>query len=64
MYWIANLVHPEVMTVILALIGLLALAAILVALGRTIASDGFGSNPTPRSHPEEVGSWITQQHSR
>ncbi|GAA3529008.1 hypothetical protein GCM10022234_27890 [Aeromicrobium panaciterrae] len=52
------------MTMILVLVGLLALAAILVALARTIANDGLGTRPTPRSHPEEVGSWITQQLSR
>ncbi len=52
------------MTMILALVGLLALVAILAVLIRTIATDGHGSRPTPRSHPEEVGSWIAQQLSR
>ena len=52
------------MTMMLALVGLLALVAILGVLFRTIASDGYGTGPTPRSHPEEVGSWITQQYSR
>lgn len=49
---------------ILALVGLFALVAILVPLARTVASDGLGTRPTPRSHPEEVGSWVTQQLSR
>ncbi len=51
-------------TLILSLAGLLALVAILLSLTRTVASDGLGTRPTPRSHPEEVGSWITQQLSR
>ena len=52
------------MTLILALIGLSALTAVLVSLARTVAFDGLGTRPTPRSHPEEVGSWVTQQLSR
>ena len=64
MYWNANLLHHGVMTVILALLGLLALVATLVVLARAIATDGYGRRPPPRSHQEEMGSWITQQLSR
>jgi hypothetical protein len=52
------------MNIYIALIGLIALAAVFVSLARTIASDGYGKRPPPRSHPEEMGSWITQQLSR
>ena len=52
------------MTVILVLVGLAPLGAIVASLVRAIATDGLGTRPTPRSHPEEVGSWITQQLSR
>lgn len=64
MYWNANLVHDGVMTVILALAGLIALAATLMALARAVATDGYGKRPPPRSHQEELGPWITQQYSR
>ncbi|WP_332644361.1 hypothetical protein [Aeromicrobium sp.] len=52
------------MTMILALVGLLALVATLVMLARAVATDGYGKRPPPRSHQEEMGSWITQQLSR
>jgi hypothetical protein len=39
---------------VLLLIALLALAAILVALGYTIVADGYGTRPPPRSHRAEV----------
>ncbi len=52
------------MTVILALLGLLALVATLAVLVRAIATDGYGTRPPPRSHQDEMGSWITQQLSR
>lgn len=56
--------HDGVMTVLLALVGLLALVATLVALVRAIATDGYGTRPPPRSHQEELGPWITQHLSR
>lgn len=52
------------MTVILAFVGLAAPVAVLVSLIRTIAADGYGTRPTPRSHPEETGSWIDRQLAR
>lgn len=44
---------------LLALVALVALATIAVALGFTIASDGYGLRPPPRSHraEEEFDSW-------
>jgi len=41
------------------LIALAALAAILVALVRTLVADGYGLRPPPRSHraEEEFDSW-------
>ncbi len=48
------------MSLIVTLVGLLALVVMLAALARTIATDGHGTRQ-PRSHPEEVGSWIDQQ---
>ncbi len=41
------------------LIALAALAAILVALVRTLVADGYGVRPPPRSHraEEEFDSW-------
>ncbi len=49
------------MTVILALLGAAALVAVLAFLVHAVATDGYGTRPTPRSHQEEVGSWINQQ---
>lgn len=44
---------------VLLLIALVALATVLVALGRTIVADGYGLRPPPRSHraEEEFDSW-------
>ena len=39
---------------ILLLIALLALTAILLALGYTIVADGYDLRPPPRSHRAEV----------
>ena len=64
MYWIANMLHDGDMITVLALVGLSVLAAILVSLIKVVATDGRGSVPTPRSHPEELGSWIDQRLSR
>jgi hypothetical protein len=43
----------------ITLIALAALAAILVALARTLVADGYGLRPPPRSHraEEEFDSW-------
>ncbi len=44
---------------VLLLLALVALATIVVALGYTIVSDGYGQRPPPRSHraEEEFDSW-------
>ena len=49
---------------IFALLALLAVSALLVVLVRTIVSDGYGTLPTPRSHAEELGSWVNQELAR
>lgn len=49
---------------ILVLLGLIAFVAMVASLIRAVVTDGYGTQPTPRSHLEEVGSWITQQLSR
>ena len=51
MFLKANLIHHGGM--VLLLIALAALAAILVALLRTIVADGYGVRPPPRSHHDE-----------
>jgi len=52
------------MTVILVLLGLIAFVAMVASLIRAVVTDGYGTRPTPHSHLEEVGAWITQQHTR
>lgn len=44
---------------VLLLIALVALAAILLVLARTLVADGYGVRPPPRSHraEEEFDSW-------
>ncbi|MGI9084438.1 MAG: hypothetical protein ACR2FE_04010 [Aeromicrobium sp.] len=45
---------------VLLLIALVALAAMLVALVRAVAEDGYGRRPPPRSHhaeEEPLDSW-------
>ncbi|MEJ7635300.1 hypothetical protein [Aeromicrobium sp.] len=45
-------------------VGLILLLGVLASLARTIARDGSDSRMPPRSHPEEVGSWVEQQLRR
>ncbi|MEO6604951.1 MAG: hypothetical protein ABIN55_05005 [Aeromicrobium sp.] len=52
------------MTVILAFLAAAAFLAMLALLVHAVATDGYGTRPPPRSHQEEVGSWITQQFTR
>jgi len=35
---------------------LVLVTATTIALVRTISSDGYGTRPTPRSHPDDLGS--------
>lgn len=52
------------MNLILALLGLILLLGVFASLARIVINDGYGSRATPRSHPEEVGSWVEQQLQR
>lgn len=52
------------MDIWLALLGLLAFAVIVARLIRLIARDGLGSNPLPRSHGDELGSWADRELGR
>ena len=49
---------------LLVVLGALLMLGVLVSLVRTVVKDGYGSRPAPRSHPEEVGSWVEQQLRR
>ncbi len=37
---------------------------VVVSLVRTIGNDGYGTLPPPRSHREELGTWVDQQLAR
>lgn len=52
------------MNVVLTLVALLALAAVVVHLGRLVARDGYGSNPAPRSHSDELGTRVDKELRR
>ena len=52
------------MNEILAAIGLLGLLAVTVHLARLVARDGLGSNPVPRSHRAELGTWVDRELRR
>jgi hypothetical protein len=49
--------------VVALLTGLLTVAAV-AHLVRTIALDGYGTRPPPRSHPEELGPLPLQEMQR
>lgn len=48
----------------MALIGLIVLGIVIARLVRLIARDGLGSNPPPRSHHDELGSWVDRELGR
>lgn len=52
------------MNQILALVGLLSVLAASVHLARLVARDGYGTNPAPRSHREELGGRVAQELGR
>ena len=52
------------MNMLLVIIGLLALVAAGTHLARLVARDGLGSNPAPRSHAAELGTWVDRELSR
>jgi hypothetical protein len=60
----ANWGDDGVMNLVLALLGLIALAATTARLVWLVMRDGLGTNPPPRSHREELGSWADQQLHR
>ncbi|WP_194839840.1 hypothetical protein [Aeromicrobium yanjiei] len=51
------------MTAFLVFLALLSLMSI-VRLVRLVARDGLGTNPPPRSHREELGSWVERELRR
>lgn len=52
------------MSLILVCIVLVALVATVFRLLRLVAGDGYGSTPAPRSHVEELGSWVDRELRR
>jgi hypothetical protein len=60
----ANYDHAEVMNELLALIGLIVLTVIGILLARLVRRDGLGSNPAPRSHAAELGTWVDRELAR
>ncbi len=50
--------------IVVAALGLIALGGVVVSLVRTIGNDGYGTLPPPRSHREELGTWVDQQLAR
>ncbi|MCW2798910.1 MAG: hypothetical protein JWQ70_382 [Aeromicrobium sp.] len=43
------------MDIVLVVIALLVGVPVIVAVLRVVANDGYGHNPPPRSHRDEVG---------
>lgn len=60
----ANRDHTEDMNIWLLLVGAVLLLIVAVRLARLIARDGLGSNPLPRSHHEELGTWVDRELRR
>jgi hypothetical protein len=60
----ANRTHHEVMTILVLLAALAVLLLIVVRLARLVMRDGLGSNPPPRSHRAELGTWVDQELQR
>ncbi len=52
------------MNELLALIGLIVLTVIGILLARLVRRDGLGSNPAPRSHAAELGTWVDRELAR
>lgn len=52
------------MNIWLLLVGAVLLLIVAVRLARLIARDGLGSNPLPRSHHEELGTWVDRELRR
>ena len=45
----------------IALLGLVLVVAVVVRLALLLACDGLGSNPSPRSHRDELGTWADRR---
>lgn len=52
------------MNLIFVCVVVVALLASVVRLLRLVARDGYGSTPAPRSHVEELGSWVDRELRR
>lgn len=52
------------MNLFLVLLGLLVLVVIVARLARLVARDGLGAVPTPRSHRDELGTWVDRELRR
>lgn len=52
------------MNVLLLLLAFGVFLLITVRLTRLVARDGLGSNPPPRSHRAELGTWVDQELRR
>jgi hypothetical protein len=52
------------MNVLLLLLAFGAFLVIAARLTRLVMRDGLGSNPPPRSHRAELGTWVDQELQR
>lgn len=52
------------MTVAIVVVSVVLLGMLVAHVARLIARDGYGTVAPPRSHIEEIGTWVDQQFSR
>lgn len=52
------------MNVLWAVVALVALIALSAYLWRLVARDGLGTTRPPRSHVDELGTWIERELQR
>ena len=52
------------MNIFLLALAVGVLVVVASRLARLVVRDGLGSNPPPRSHRAEMGSWIDQELQR
>ena len=52
------------MNLMLLVLAIMAFLVISAHLTRLVVHDGLGSNPPPRSHRAEMGSWIDRELQR
>ena len=60
----ANDDHDGSMNLMLLVLAIMAFLVISAHLTRLVVHDGLGSNPPPRSHRAEMGSWIDRELQR